>query len=324
MIANKSLFWCLMLALLLWCRPGWAEAVGFVALVKGEVSIERDGAILDASMGMEVKEGDHLRTGEKARLKVLFTDDALIALGSDSEVIIKSHMFDAQAKNRTTRLELLGGKLRALVQRMVAGSRANFEVETSNAVAGVRGTEFILLAGDSGTRLYTFSGSVEMQGEGGEKVMVAAGRASSIEVDGRPREAKAVAAAELERVRALTDSQQSPEALAMNLAVPTERLEVTASGVTPVTVSEADQDSASATAVDLDSAEAPGDLQDLRDEPPVGNYPGVGGKSLETAFSGEGEPADGASPDLLGEWRSPDMEAGIDVSPIKLHIKLYR
>jgi len=188
--------------------------VGFVAASRGDARVNEK----PAKVGMEVFAGDQLATGEKSRLKVLFSDDVILALGSATEVVVQKHLFDPDNNARQTRLDLVRGKLRALVQKMVAGSRADFAVKTTNAVAGVRGTEFVLVAEGKETRLYTFSGAVELSGSG-EKVLVAAGQGSDVGEGGEAQKPASVASAVLKRLRAETDTEQSPEAVAWNLRV---------------------------------------------------------------------------------------------------------
>lgn len=202
-------------------RAAAAGPAGFVAAVRGDARIVRNGDSLPARVGLEVRQGDRLVTGQKGRLKVLLTDDAVLALGSGSEVVLQSHMFGRHGgdqRGRCTRIELMGGTLRALVQKLVGGEKADFEVKSANAVAGVRGTEFVLVADGARTRLVTLSGEVTLEGDNGARVMVAAGEASRVE-HGATEEPVAVAAAELGRLRRATDTDQSPTALAWNLRV---------------------------------------------------------------------------------------------------------
>jgi len=195
-----------------------------------------------ARVGMEIFEGDKLITGEKSRLKVLFSDDVILALGSATQVVVEKHLFDPKNNARQTRIDLVTGKLRALVQKMVAGSRADFSVKTTNAVAGVRGTEFVLAAEGKDTRLYTFSGEVELSGTG-EPVLVAAGQGSDVGESGEAQKPVAVAAAVLKELRRATDAEQSPEAVAWNLQVDdTDRLVAGARGVETAEDGELDQE----------------------------------------------------------------------------------
>ena len=219
--------------------PVAAGPVGFVAASKGDAQVNAK----PARVGMEVFEGDKLITGEKSRLKILFSDDVILALGSATEVVVEKHLFDPKNGARRTRIDLVTGKLRALVQKVVAGSRADFTIKTTNAVAGVRGTEFVLVADKEDTKLYTFSGEVELSG-GGEPVLVAAGQGSDVGDEGQAKQPEAVAAAVLKRMRQATDTEQTPEAVAWNLQIDEkDRLVAGAGGVETAEEGELDQES---------------------------------------------------------------------------------
>jgi len=103
------------------------------------------------------------------------------------------------------------------VQKMVAGQQADFQVKASTAVAGVRGTEFVVVYEENQLQLFTLSGEVALATEGSEPVLVAAGQKSHLE-GGRPTLAEAVAAAEVENLRRDTEGEYQPAAVAMVLA----------------------------------------------------------------------------------------------------------
>ncbi|HUU04080.1 MAG TPA: FecR family protein [Myxococcota bacterium] len=297
------------------------DSAGFVAAVRGQAQVIRGGEQLDAVMGMEIREGDSLRTFKKSRLKVLFSDDALIALGSNSEVVVTKHLFAAKAGQRVTRLRLVGGKLRALVQKLVAGSRANFQVRTSNAVAGVRGTEFALVAGEKDTQICTFSGAVVFSGPGGEKVLVAAGQGSRLEADGKASRAEALAEAELRRVRRETDTEQEPTALAWNVGLaPTDHLVVSGTGAR----------SASGQTADRENLRGQVDLGGERD-PPLdfgeGGKTGDGPGGSRSSFGGDAVTNGGidGAVNLDGSWENPNVVPDAQgVSAVDLRIVLHR
>jgi hypothetical protein len=321
---NKgTLFGVLIALMLMSINAPAADSVGFVAQSKGDANVIRSGESLQATMGMEIHEGDKLITGNKARLKVLFSDDALVALGANTEVVVTRHLFKPAENSRTTRIELLGGKLRALVQRVVAGNKADFEVKTSNAVAGVRGTEFVLVADAdrNGPRLYTFSGSVALQGPDGEPILVAAGQGSRIQENGEAAPAEMVAKAELDEVRLATDSEQSPSALAWSVPPrPSDHLQATRYGIESEDVSDADLD-LPADRTGLGNSNSPPiregtipDGADIGDEGAAG-FGGMGAAGAgELFFDG----------DLTGLWANPDSEPIGNMMQTTVRINLHR
>jgi hypothetical protein len=198
---------------------GWINValagVGFIAGVQGESRVIRASESLPATLGMAVELGDRLVTGKKARIKVLFSDDSLVTVGGKTELTITTHLFDAKAKQRKTVIELIKGKMRALVQKEVAGTSGAFEVHTKNAVAGVRGTEFVISSINDKLRLWTISGNMELVDNDGAKKLVAAGEGCEVK-NGVVTASHALAQAEISKVRSRTDLEQLPTALALN------------------------------------------------------------------------------------------------------------
>jgi hypothetical protein len=308
----------ILLAFLL-AAPALAGPVGFVAASRGKARVNDQ----PARVGQEIFEGDKLITGEKSRLKVLFSDDVILALGSATEVVVKKHLFDPKSGARRTRLDLVKGKLRSLVQKMVAGSRADFKVKTTNAVAGVRGTEFVLVAEGDNTKLYTFSGEVELSGSG-EPVLVAAGRGSDVGQAGEAQKPEAVAAAVLKQLREATDTEQSPEAVAWNLQVDEkDRLVAGAEGVTTPEEGELDQEA-------LESGSQGRDIPEPKIEPCADclNWD-EGVATAGGSFNGTDVRDDlgGQSGPLQGSWKNDhngiDFDAGV-AAPLTLKITIHR
>lgn len=87
-----------------------------------------------------VFEGDTLESDPGARLQVSFKDGSVIRLGSSSKLLLKSAYFGKQGE-KNVNAKLLFGRAWSKVVGLVGGE-SKFEVETDNAVAGVRGTTF--------------------------------------------------------------------------------------------------------------------------------------------------------------------------------------
>lgn len=132
--------------------PGLSPAadprtVAVVKIVSGGVSVERAGQTLPVVVGMSLHQADTLVTGRDGSAGVTFEDNSLMSLGASTRLAIDRFQFD-----RTThagRFETTLGKGRLAV---VSGKIAKHEldamkVRTPTALLGVRGTEFIVEAG---------------------------------------------------------------------------------------------------------------------------------------------------------------------------------
>jgi len=119
--------------------------IGTVAAVVGNLQIERGGSWQKASIGVPVFTGDRLRTGSHDRAKIVFADDSVLNLASDTEITLNKEVFDPDVHRFQSLLGIVKGKVRAWVSEYYKQARSRYEVETPTAVAGVRGTEFIVV-----------------------------------------------------------------------------------------------------------------------------------------------------------------------------------
>src|SRR5438477_10862802 len=86
----------------------------------------------------EVSEGDLLRTGPGARLRVALRDETVLSLGADAELKL-DHL--VQSAPRAGFFTLTRGYLRILVGRLQPDHL--FEIRSPSMVAAVRGTDWI-------------------------------------------------------------------------------------------------------------------------------------------------------------------------------------
>jgi len=132
-------------AMLLFATAAAADDVGTVASTRGAADIGRDGAWTPAAVGMAVQLGDQLRTGADGQLRVVFRDDSVIDLSPSSSLVVDEQVFQPDASRFSSVVRLLQGKARALVSGYYKTPGAAYEVETPTAVAGVRGTTFLVV-----------------------------------------------------------------------------------------------------------------------------------------------------------------------------------
>jgi hypothetical protein len=113
--------------------------------------------------GAVLREGDIVETAPGSRLEISFANGTLLRVGESSRI----HLREAPVSGGAFRARLLLGNLWAKVHKLIAGE--HFEVETENAVAGVRGTEFRVEAtGGKGEDLVrVYEGAVEVKHAGG-------------------------------------------------------------------------------------------------------------------------------------------------------------
>ncbi|HEY3587286.1 MAG TPA: FecR family protein [Myxococcaceae bacterium] len=117
-------------------------AVGSVTVVEGAAfRTPKDGAEQPLKQGADIELDDTLRTGPDGNVKLALTDQSVLVLGPDSELVVERAEFQAQERSKVS-LKLLVGGVWAKVKKAIAGSDSTFEVSAARAVAGVRGTIF--------------------------------------------------------------------------------------------------------------------------------------------------------------------------------------
>jgi hypothetical protein len=148
-------------ALLLLALPVAAETkTAQVSALEGKAQRTRSGARSELRLGVAVAQGDVLETRPGARLEVRFSDNSVLRLGPAARLQLVEAHFGAGAARRKLTARLFFGKLWAKVTSVIQGEQ-KFQIETENAVAGVRGTEFRVDANeDKSVLVRVYEGSV--------------------------------------------------------------------------------------------------------------------------------------------------------------------
>jgi hypothetical protein len=137
-----------------------AQPAGTVTFVAGDAARTAAGKSEKLSVGSVVYAGDVLETQRRTRLEVKLADQSVLRLGPSSRTVLEQATFGKTPEERKVGAKLLVGKVWANVAKVVGGE-ARFEVQTENAVAGVRGTTFrVDAATDRSVVVKVYSGTV--------------------------------------------------------------------------------------------------------------------------------------------------------------------
>jgi hypothetical protein len=128
----------------LWLFPAVALAnVGAVTAVEGvSTRTPPNGAAVALAVGSEVELGDVLAV-TSGNLQVMLNDDSTLMLSEGSRLEITEARFEDLEK-RWFSARLVLGSVWAKVTRALAPQDSRFEISTDRAVAGVRGTTFVI------------------------------------------------------------------------------------------------------------------------------------------------------------------------------------
>src|SRR5574337_1178074 len=107
-----------------------------------------------AKIGDALFAGDTVKTGHGVKARIELADKSIINIGSDSILQIKAHLFVPAEARRNYVFKSLKGVIRFIIAHTfkpgnngapaVPWKDSNVTVETATAVAGVRGTDFVV------------------------------------------------------------------------------------------------------------------------------------------------------------------------------------
>jgi len=128
--------------------PATAGEIGQIKVSKGQVSIERDGRVIPGNVGVRLETSDVLKTGPDGSVGVTMSDDSLLSAGPNSILSLDRYDFDPVTHKGVFDAELKKGSLAVISGHIAKQAPDAMTVHTPAAILGVRGTEFVVSAGD--------------------------------------------------------------------------------------------------------------------------------------------------------------------------------
>jgi len=125
-----------------------AEAAGMVKTLKGSAEIERDGKRLPASVGTEVFPKDRISTGSNSSVGLTLRDNTQISAGANAQLELSKFSFNATSHAGELDTSIKRGALSVISGKIAKANPDAVRFNTGTVTLGVRGTEFIIEAGD--------------------------------------------------------------------------------------------------------------------------------------------------------------------------------
>jgi hypothetical protein len=125
-----------------------AADIGQVKVARGQVTIERQGKAMPATVGVRLQPSDIVRTGADGAVGITMDDDSLLSAGANSELVLDRYAFDATTNQGKFDTSLNKGTMAVISGRIAKQAPDAMTVRTPNAILGVRGTEFVVSAND--------------------------------------------------------------------------------------------------------------------------------------------------------------------------------
>lgn len=159
---NKTLV--ILLTLLLIPVAALAGPVGKITGLKGTAQIRAKSNIPYGTLkkGETVNEGNWIKTGANGWVELTLNDKSKFTLANNTEFEVTS-FFVSKSKREGT-FNLAQGKLRASVVKL-AGRQSGMTVRSGTAVAGIKGTEFLMLSQGPANVFFGNEGTVGVSGD---------------------------------------------------------------------------------------------------------------------------------------------------------------
>src|SRR3990172_7961051 len=141
------------------------KPIGAVVAWTGDVYIYHEGESQGAKIkGMEgIYSQDTIITSNRSRVKILMKDDSILSLGENGRLVIKDYLLEEASDERVSTFKIFAGKVRTLVGRVFRGGKSHFRIETPTAIAGIKGTDFIVSTTEGESEIVSISGEVAVR-----------------------------------------------------------------------------------------------------------------------------------------------------------------
>lgn len=170
----KKLLAAFMMLALLPCLA-LASPVGKVTGLSGDASIRARAGIpyVKLSKGSVVSTGTWIKTGRNGWVELTLNDRSKFTLSNNTEFEVTNFLLTKSRREGT--FNLAQGKLRASVVKF-GGRQSGMTVRSGTAVAGIKGTEFLMLSQGQANVFFGNEGTVTVSGDGkaGQQPLTAA------------------------------------------------------------------------------------------------------------------------------------------------------
>ena len=168
-VFKTIVFYCAVFAAV--STPVFASSVGTVTKFSGEVyfRVKDNTSYQPIKSSMEISEGGWVKTGKNGWLELDLIDKSKFTLANNSELELARLHLDSTSKEAL--FTLTQGKLRASVAKS-PGLTSSVKFKNRSVVAGVKGTEFLMLSEGPANVFFGNEGSVAISGHDDKEKML--------------------------------------------------------------------------------------------------------------------------------------------------------
>lgn len=169
--------------------------IGLATAVEGKVFQSTEGEDLKrrTQLASPVFLKDRIDTGMNSKVSFAFDDASTLSIGENARVKITKHIFDPDKNLRQTVVQVSLGAVRFAVTKE-KNKDSTFKVITPSGIAGVRGTEFVVIVEPDGkTTFVGLEGSIETipftpEGKPGKAQIISSEQSQEISKNGQASE----------------------------------------------------------------------------------------------------------------------------------------
>lgn len=138
-----------------------SQVEALLVVVKPNISIIREDETITVSDDeAELFDGDKVKTDETGLGYIIFSDNSLISFDKDTEIEINEYR--DEDGSFVIRIKQIIGRTWSRIENLL-GKETDYEVETFNTVASVRGTKFGCDVTENATLCYVIKGSIKLK-----------------------------------------------------------------------------------------------------------------------------------------------------------------
>ena len=150
----------LFLSALLVAGSAWAN-IGSVTESSGVAVIKRGKETVPVVKGTAIETNDRVET-KNGRVKIVFKDATAVTVTESSALVIDDFVYDPKSGNGKLGLKAASGTVR-YVSGAIAKNPKNVKINTPTAAITVRGTDFVMAVGETGSSMIMLMPTCEVE-----------------------------------------------------------------------------------------------------------------------------------------------------------------
>ena len=178
---------------------------GTIDFVTGDVSIILNDNTVKANVGDKIMQGMVVLTKAKSVVDIYF-EHSVIRILENSSVTMKELTKNSSDNKELTELYVQNGKIFSQVTKKLEENE-KFKISTPTSIAGVRGTEFLIVEENGKCKISCVEGTVavkDAEGDDSSFIDVENGKAANIE-SGKPIAVKKLSAEEIRNIKKIKE-----------------------------------------------------------------------------------------------------------------------